>query len=203
MSTALARLVVRVRRLRPPVALVAGSLVLLACAPLGGLVADPDAGDPGPVPTVGRAPTVTPALIATAAPAPTVAAPPDAPVSDDPAVPTVAPPPPPAPAPTVGPAAVEGLAMVERIDVLILESFPVQVHAVVAGSLPDPCTELGAPTQGRDGNAISVTIPTTRDPEVVCAQVITPFEVTVPLAGEFPPGSYTVTVNGVAQAFQV
>jgi hypothetical protein len=183
MFTALARLLVRVRRLRPPLALIAGSLVLLACAPLGGLVAETVVVESSRPPAMEPTPTLAAAPVATAAPAPTV-----------PAQPTVEPAP---------PAGEDGLAMVERIDVLILESFPVQVHAVVTGSLPDPCTELGAPTQGRDGNAISVTIPTTRDPGVVCAQVITPFELTVPLEGEFPPGSYTVTVNGVAQAFQV
>ncbi len=38
---------------------------------------------------------------------------------------------------------------VERVEVQVLESFPVQVQAVVHGSLRDACTEIGAVRQVR------------------------------------------------------
>ena len=34
------------------------------------------------------------------------------------------------------------LAPVEEIEIVILESFPVQVHVIARGNLPDPCTEI-------------------------------------------------------------
>jgi len=35
-----------------------------------------------------------------------------------------------------------GLAPVEEIEIVILESFPVQVQVIARGNLPDPCTEI-------------------------------------------------------------
>ncbi|HZJ35859.1 MAG TPA: hypothetical protein VFD29_04465, partial [Gillisia sp.] len=35
-----------------------------------------------------------------------------------------------------------GLAPVDEIDILILESFPVQINVIARGNLPDPCTEI-------------------------------------------------------------
>jgi hypothetical protein len=95
------------------------------------------------------------------------------------------------------------LLQVETLSVQVLESFPVQVNAVVRGTLPDSCTEVGQISQERSGNAITVTIPTTRDPLALCAQALVPVEVTVALDGDFPSGEYTVTVNGVTVSFRV
>jgi inhibitor of cysteine peptidase len=110
-----------------------------------------------------------------------------------------------APPPTEAPAGpVEsGLLQVGSVEVLILESFPVQVNVVVRGTLSDACTELGEIAQARSDNAIEVTITTVRDPLAICAQVLAPVEVTISLTGDFPPGEYTVTVNGVTEAFTV
>ena len=102
-----------------------------------------------------------------------------------------------------GGSVVTGLLPVESIEVLILESFPPQIHVVVRGSLPDGCTELGEIVQERSGNAITVTVQTTRDPQALCTQALVPVEETVVLAGDFPPGEYTVSVNGVTESFRV
>ncbi len=56
------------------------------------------------------------------------------------------------PEPTSAPApgdVVQGVAVVESLDVLILESFPVQVQAMVRGNLPDGCTTLDQVTTTR------------------------------------------------------
>ena len=92
---------------------------------------------------------------------------------------------------------------VDSVEVLILESFPVQVNLLARGTVPDACTEIGEVRQERAGNAVTVTIATTRDPAALCAQVLTAVEETIPLEGDFPPGEYTVPVNGVTQAFRV
>ncbi len=95
------------------------------------------------------------------------------------------------------------LLPVERVDVQVLESFPVQVQVVVQGSLPDACTEVGEVRQTRDGNTLTMTIGTSRPVDAMCAQVLMPVEQTVPLDGPFPPGTYVVNVNGVETSFTV
>ena len=93
--------------------------------------------------------------------------------------------------------------VVDRVDVRVMESFPVQVQADVTGSLPDPCTIIAGVSQTRSGNAIVVTITIAPEPDKLCAQVITPIDLSMPLKGEFPAGDYTVTVNGVVATFRV
>ena len=94
---------------------------------------------------------------------------------------------------------------VENVEVRIKESFPVQVSAAVTGYLRDGCEKLGATTQSRSGNVITVSIATERDKttERVCIQVISPVEQDVPLEGTFLPGTYVVRVNGVERTFRV
>ncbi len=95
-----------------------------------------------------------------------------------------------------------GRAFVESVDVMLLESFPLQVRVGVAGQLSDPCTTLGEPRVRRDGDTFRVELPTTRDPAKVCAQVLVPFETTVPLdVHGLPKGTYTVDVEGTTASF--
>ena len=97
---------------------------------------------------------------------------------------------------------VTGLATVRSVDLAILESFPVQVHAMTEGFLADPCTSLDQITQSRDGERISVKMTTTRDADAVCIAVIVDFEEVVPLdVYGLPAGTYTVDVNGVTATF--
>ena len=117
--------------------------------------------------------------------------------------PATANPPPSDVAPTAPPPTDAPLLQVDRVDVRVLESDPVQIQAVVSGSLPDPCTAIGEIVQQREGNAMVVTITTVREPDVICAQVITPVEEIVALEGEFPSGEYTVEINGVVRPFRV
>jgi inhibitor of cysteine peptidase len=91
---------------------------------------------------------------------------------------------------------------VETIDVLLLESFPVQVMVQVQGYLPDPCYETQDPVIERDGNRFVVEIIGKRETDAVCAQVIQPYEESINL-GPVDPGDYTVEVNGVVKEFRV
>jgi inhibitor of cysteine peptidase len=94
-----------------------------------------------------------------------------------------------------------GLAQVESIDILILESFPVQVHVLARGTLPDSCTTIDQISKERDGTTFRVTLITAR-PAEACAQVLTPFEETIPLdVYGLDAGTYTVDVNGVTGTF--
>lgn len=92
---------------------------------------------------------------------------------------------------------------VEDVQVRIMESFPVQVSAAVTGYLRDGCESLGATTQSRSGNTITVTIATERDSKSPCIQVISPIAQDVRLDGPFTSGTYVVRVNGFERTFRV
>ncbi|GAF75213.1 MAG: hypothetical protein ABUK08_01890 [Candidatus Humimicrobiaceae bacterium] len=96
-----------------------------------------------------------------------------------------------------------GLASVDEIDILILESFPVQINVIASGNLPDPCTEISEVLQEREGDTFFITIKTNRSPGF-CIQVLTPFEEIIPLeVYGLPAGTYTVDVNGVQGTFDL
>jgi inhibitor of cysteine peptidase len=95
-----------------------------------------------------------------------------------------------------------GTAQVDSIDLLMLESFPVQVNLVARGNLPDGCTAIDQVTQARQGNTFKVTITTKRPAGKVCTQALVPFEETIALeVAGLPAGAYTVDVNGVTGSF--
>jgi len=98
---------------------------------------------------------------------------------------------------------VVGEMAVTNIEVLLLESFPLQVHIVVKGYLNDACTMVNETTQRRDGYTIRVRITTKRPKDAMCAQVITETTVRVPLEGVFFPGRYKVMVNDVEKDFDI
>ena len=95
------------------------------------------------------------------------------------------------------------LASVDEIDILILDSFPVQINVMARGNLPDPCTEISEVLQEREGNTFFITIKTYRSPGL-CIQVIAPFEEIIPLeVYGLTAGTYTVDVNGVQGTFDL
>jgi len=92
-------------------------------------------------------------------------------------------------------------ANVEEIEVLVLESFPVQVNVIASGELPDGCTSLDEPTPRREGNTFVINLTTTRVDEI-CTQAVVPFDKVIPLEVEgLEAGTYTVAVNGIAGEF--
>jgi pimeloyl-ACP methyl ester carboxylesterase len=106
------------------------------------------------------------------------------------------------PTPTKG-GIITGEAVVESIEILLLESFPIQVHVVARGNLHDSCTEIGEITKQRDGDTFRVTITTSRPADAMCAQVLVPFEEVISLdVVGLPAGVYTVNVNGVTDTFE-
>ena len=103
------------------------------------------------------------------------------------------------------PSPVASAAVVESIEIQILESFPVQVNAVVRGNLPDAgCTTIKSVDQVREGNTFKITLVTTTDPLALCAQALTPFEQVIPLdVRDLAAGTYVVNVNGVEQSVEL
>jgi inhibitor of cysteine peptidase len=99
---------------------------------------------------------------------------------------------------------VRDLAPIDDVQVMLLESFPVQVNVAIRGYLPDACTEIEHVKQDASGNTFKITIGTVRPKELACADVIEPFEEVVSLdVLGLKAGVYTVDVNGVTQTFEL
>jgi len=111
----------------------------------------------------------------------------------------------PSPTPVPGPGGViKGEPNVESIDVLILESFPVQVQAMVQGTLGDGCTTLDEVTTTREENLFRIRLTSQRPADAICTQALVPFEEVVALdVVGLPAGQYTVDANGVTATFEL
>jgi inhibitor of cysteine peptidase len=97
-----------------------------------------------------------------------------------------------------------GTATVETVQVMTLESFPVQIHVVAEGYLPDGCTEINEIKTERADNNFNVNISTKRPKDAICTQAIVPFNETIPLDVQgLKAGNYTLNVNGVKGSFEL
>src|SRR5687767_7353384 len=97
------------------------------------------------------------------------------------------------------------MAVVQSLDVLFLESEPLQVNATIKGQLPDGgCTTISSVDQVRDGNTFNIKMMTTTDPLAICTLAATPFEQVIPLeVSNLFPDTYTVNANGVKETFEL
>ncbi len=81
-------------------------------------------------------------------------------------------------------------------ELLIMESYPLQVALLIKGTLPTPCHRLRVEVSKPDiQNIIAVEAYSLVDPDQNCIQVLEPFDENIPL-GSYPDGTYTVTLNG-------
>lgn len=92
---------------------------------------------------------------------------------------------------------------VNTVEVQQVAYDPAQVEVAVDGIVGDSCNTLAGSRQERKGNAITVTIEAIRTLGVPCLELAQLYDDTIRLQGDFPPGDYTVTVNGVSQEFTV
>jgi hypothetical protein len=95
-----------------------------------------------------------------------------------------------------------GEANVDSVQLLILESFPVQVNVLARGELPNGCTTVDEITTQSSGNEFQVTITTIRPGGVACTEALVPFEETISLdVLGLDAGQYSVSVNGISGSF--
>lgn len=91
----------------------------------------------------------------------------------------------------------KGQVYLDKNEVTVLETDPVQAGLLLVGSLPTPCHYLRVNMTAPDAeNKIALEVFSLADPAAVCVQVLQPFETTVNL-GSFAAGSYTIWVNGL------
>jgi len=89
---------------------------------------------------------------------------------------------------------VDGEAWVTGADVRIMESFPVQIMLDVTGEKPTPCHEIFW-TVDDDGEVIEIEMISQVAAEHVCAEVVEPFTIAVPL-GSWAGESREIELNG-------
>jgi hypothetical protein len=85
--------------------------------------------------------------------------------------------------------------VVESVDVLVLESFPMQLNLVVKGYQPDGCDFPVQVEQVRDGNTVTVHIYREVPQDAICPMMIVGYEETIALEGGFENGSFTIHLN--------
>jgi len=85
------------------------------------------------------------------------------------------------------------------VDLLQLESYPVQLMIHVEGWLPNPCSRVGWDVEERSPGELEVDLYAVADGSKMCIQVLAPFEVTIPLGAQ-PQGGVAIELNGEAVA---
>ena len=101
------------------------------------------------------------------------------------------------------PGFVRGPVYVDSVELLLLESYPVQVRARLQGALPTPCHRLAWDLSAPDARGrITLDVYSTADPGIACIQVLEPFEQVIDV-GSFTSGSYVLVVNGVEYPFTI
>lgn len=93
------------------------------------------------------------------------------------------------------PGSTDGEVTITGTDLLIMESFPIQVSLWVEGEKPTPCHEIFW-TAEDTGDAIEIMMISQVNPDQSCAQVIEPFAISVPL-GSWADESRDVILNEV------
>ncbi len=87
-------------------------------------------------------------------------------------------------------------AAISQVEVLILESFPVQINVAVQGMLSGSCSTLGDISVTPEGNNFVISIMQTTALNVPCTMNLDPFTENIPLdVAGLAAGDYTVTVN--------
>ncbi len=89
---------------------------------------------------------------------------------------------------------VNGEVSITKTDLLIRESYPIQVSLQVDGEKPTPCHEIFWTVEDT-GDTIEITMISQVNADQSCAQVISPFSIAVPL-GSWAEESREVVLNG-------
>lgn len=93
---------------------------------------------------------------------------------------------------------IKGNAFINSADLVIRESFPIQVGLQIDGDLPTPCNKLTIDIAEPDAeNNINIEVYSLVSPAETCIQVLEPFSENITLpTGDLADGSYSVFVNG-------
>jgi hypothetical protein len=85
--------------------------------------------------------------------------------------------------------------LIDGVELIVLESFPVQLTVDVRGSVQDGCQFPVMVEQSRDENTVTVEIFREMPPDVFCPMMIQDYNERIVLEGNFPLGEYVIRVN--------
>jgi hypothetical protein len=93
-------------------------------------------------------------------------------------------------------------ALIDEVNILFMESYPVQVGVYIKGGLPDGCTTFRDLAVTRTGDTVNIEVKIQKPADAVCPAIYTWFEKNVNLGSDFTSGNtYTVKVNDVSTTF--
>lgn len=93
---------------------------------------------------------------------------------------------------------------VQSVVIQFMQTDPVQVNAIVRGNLTESCAKFGDTQTSYASNTFHIKLLKVSPTDRGCAQVITPYEQTIPLnTTGLTPGTYTVVANGVSTTFNI
>ena len=97
----------------------------------------------------------------------------------------------------------QNLMAVDTVQIMLMESLPVQGSATVSGNKSVPCVNLLPAAVSRKDSVFTVVMAeTVLGPAETCIAVLEPFETSVSLdVLGLSAGTYTVVVNGVSAEF--
>jgi hypothetical protein len=83
----------------------------------------------------------------------------------------------------------------DSTEIIVKESFPMQVEIMIHGDLPSPCHELKWEILEPDENkAIHITVYSEIDSGISCSEMLESFVERIPL-GEFEDSGYSIWIN--------
>jgi hypothetical protein len=99
---------------------------------------------------------------------------------------------------------------VTGIEVIFLDTHPVQVELIIHGSLPDQCAYDFYSIENRTPDQVKITLKGIHPSTLDCAQTVQNIDHSLRLGQDFPeiqrgfePGSYQLTVNGYQTTFVI
>lgn len=84
---------------------------------------------------------------------------------------------------------------INSVNVLVQESFPMQVQLEVTGEHADGCDYPVQVDQRREGNTVIVEVYREIPIDIMCPMILLPYNDTIQLDGTFEPGEYVFIVN--------
>lgn len=94
------------------------------------------------------------------------------------------------------------LAPIHEVEVIFMESFPVQVGVYIKGGLRDGCTTFHDAVVTREDNTINIKVTTQHPKDTACPAVYTFFEKNLNIGSNFTAGAtYTLKVNDYTTTF--
>lgn len=98
----------------------------------------------------------------------------------------------------------KGTGTPAMVDGVVVETVDGHQYAVINGFYPDPCTRISQVDQSIDSSTITISLFTASPEDLLCAQMLEAYEVSLLLeTGGLAPGEYTLVVGDYDTTFNI